>query len=215
MIGLALSSFAQTLPKKDTLSSPLPEDIQALKTAYKLAEYGYKNDAASALVEAAIIINANPTREMELGDKSTESKEISPENGVCFDPKQLIADAKDLAGRDKELLAYIGKVEKTIGKSKRGAICGPFVKTSLILPFATDQYYVKFAGGRKANVILEGTDISDLDLYVYDENENLIDYDNDSTSDCAVSFTPRWDGFFIIYVVNNGILPNPYLLATN
>ena len=211
----ALSLFAQTLPPKDTLSSPIPEDIQALRTAFKLAEYGYKNDAASALVEAAIIINANQTQELEVGAGSTESRDIAPNSGVSFDPKQLIADAKEMAGRDKELQAYITKVEKTIGKAKRGAIGGPFIKTSMVLPFATDKYFVRFAGQRKANVILEGTDISDLDLYVYDENENLICYDDDYTSECAVSFTPRWDGYFIICVVNNAILPNPYLLCTN
>ena len=215
VLSLSFTLFAQTRPQKDTLSSPIPEEMQALRTASSLAMYGYKNESASALVEAAIIFNSISTQEMEVKDGSAPTREIQPGSGVSFDPKQLIADAKDLAGRDKELLAYINKVEKTIGKAKRGAIGGPLVKTSMVLTLSTDQYFAKFAGGRKATVVLEGTDVSDLDLYVYDENENLICYDDDATSECAVTFTPRWDGYFIIQVVNCGLIPNPYLLCTN
>ena len=54
-----------------------------------------------------------------------------------------------------------------------------------------------------------------LMIYIYDENENLITYDDDATSECAVSFNPRWTGYFIIAIVNNGLIPNPYLLCTN
>jgi hypothetical protein len=208
--------FAQERPQKDTLSSPIPEELQALRTASSLAMYGYKNESASALVEAAKIFNSVPTQEMEVREDSSPTREITPGIGLSFDPKQLIADAKEMAGRDKELLAYIKKVEKTIGRAKRGAIGGPVIKTSMVLTLSTDRYLVKFAGGRKASVILEASsDISDLDLYIYDENENLICYDDDASSECALTFTPRRDGYFIIAIVNNGLLPNPYLLCTN
>lgn len=215
VLAVSATLFAQERPPKDTLSTPLPEEMQALRTASSLAMYGYKNESASALVEAAKIFNSIPTQEMEVREGSSPTREITPGSGVSFDPKQLIADAKGMAGRDKELLAYINKVEKTIGRAKRGAIGGPVIKTSMVLTLSTDQYIVKFEGRRKANVILEGTDISDLDLYIYDENDNLICYDDDATSECALTFTPYWDGYFIIAIVNNGLLPNPYLLCTN
>ena len=213
---VSLALFAQTRPEKDPESTPIPEDMQALRTASSLAMYGYKNESASALVEAAKIFNSIPTQEMEVREDSTPTHEITPGSGVSFDPKQLIADAKEMAGRDKELIKYIEKVEKTIGKAKRGAVGGPFIKTSIVLTLSTDRYLVKFEGKRKANVLLEATnEISDLDLYIYDENENLVCYDDDASSECALSFTPRRDGYFIIVVVNNGLLPNPYLLCTN
>ena len=215
LLAVTFSLFAQERPQKDTLSSPIPEEMQALRTASSLAMYGYKNESASALVEAAKIFNSIPTQEMAVREDSTPTREIAPGSGVSFDPKQLIADAKEMAGRDKELTKYIEKVEKTIGKAKRGAVGGPVIKTSMVLTLSTDQYLVKFEGGRKATVVVEATDVSDVDLYVYDENENLITYDDDATSECAVSFTPRWTGYFIIAIVNNGLIPNPYLLCTN
>ncbi len=216
LLAVSFSLFAQARPQKDTLSTPIPEELQALRTASSLAMYGYKNESASALVEAAKIFNSIPTQEMTVREGSSPTREITPDSGVSFDPKQLIADAKEMAGRDKELTKYIEKVEKTIGKAKRGAVGGPVIKTSMVLTFSTDRYIIKFEGQRKANVLLEASsDISDLDLYIYDENENLIRYDDDASSECALSFTPRRDGYFIIEIVNNGLLPNPYLLCTN
>ena len=213
---VSLALFAQTLPQKDTTDTPIPEELQAIRTASSLAMYGYKNESASALVEAAKIFNSIHPQEMVVREDSTPTREITPGSGVSFDPKQLIADAKEMAGRDKELTKYIQKVEKTLGKAKRGAIGGPVLKTSIVLTLSTDRYIVKFAGKRKANIILEATnEISDLDLYIYDEYENLVCYDNDASSECALSFTPRRDSYFIICVVNNGLLPNPYLLCTN
>lgn len=212
---VSCSLFAQARAQTDTMSAPIPEEIQAIRTASSLAMYGYKYESASALVEAAKIFNSVPTQEMIIGEGSSETNEITPGSGVSFDPRQLIADAKEMAGKDKELKKYIQKVEKTIGRSKRGAVDGPFIKTSMVLPFAKDRYYVKFAGGRKATVFLEGTDLTDLNLYVYDSNNNLICRDTGPSSECSLYFTPYWDDFFIIVVVNTDILPNPYLLLTN
>ena len=214
-LAASVSLFAQTRPQKDTTATPIPEDLQALRTASALAMYGYKNESASALTEAAVIFNSIPTQEMEVREDSSPTREIEPGSGVSFDPKQLIADAKEMAGRDKELQAYIQKVEKKIGGAKRGAVGGPIIKTSMVLPLDTDVYYVKFVGGRSAVIEVEGTDLSDLDLYVFDENGNLIDYDDDATSECIVSFNPRWTGYFTIKIENCGLLPNPYLLCTN
>jgi hypothetical protein len=41
---ISLALFAQTRPQKDTTSAPIPEEIQALRTASSLARYGYKNE---------------------------------------------------------------------------------------------------------------------------------------------------------------------------
>ena len=217
LLAATVVSFAQTRPQKDTLSAPIPEDIQVLQTAASLARYGYKNNAASALTEAALLFDSVKTQEMVVKEGSSETRAVTPESGISFDPKQLITDAKGMAGKDKELMKYIQKVEKKIGKGKtRGAIGGPVVKTGLVMTLSEDQWIVKFKGGSKAVVTLLATeDISDLDLYVYDEYDNLIGYDNDATSQCVVSFTPRWDGYFYIVVENTGLLPNPYMICTN
>ena len=215
-LAVAASLFAQERPQKDTEATPLPEDLQALHTASALAIYGYKNGSASALVEAAKIFASTPTQEMEVTAGSTPTQEIPAGIGFSNDPKQLIADAKELAGKDKQMQKYIKKVEKSLGEVTRGAIGGPTLTGSLISSYGTDRYRIKFAGGRRANVILEATNqISDLDLYIYDDNGNLICYDDSSSSEASLSFTPRRDSYFVITIVNCGILPNGYVVATN
>jgi hypothetical protein len=79
----------------------------------------------------------------------------------------------------------------------------------------TDVYTMRFQGGEDATIILSGDGDTDLDLYVYDENDNLIGYDDDGTDDCVVSFTPRWTGNFKIKVKNLGDTYNSYTLITN
>jgi hypothetical protein len=77
---------------------------------------------------------------------------------------------------------------------------------------ATDVYTVTFRGGERATVTVRGDGDTDLDLYVYDENGNLIVKDDDHTDNCVVSFTPKWTGPFKIRVVNRGNVYNQYTI---
>ena len=53
------------------------------------------------------------------------------------------------------------------------------------------------------------------EIYVYDNNGNLIDSDTDYTDNCVCTWTPRWTGNFRIRVVNRGNVYNQYILRTN
>ena len=79
----------------------------------------------------------------------------------------------------------------------------------------TDVYDVYFQRGTEAEVAVIGDGDTDLDLYVYDENGNLIEYDTRIGDDCYVSWTPKWSGHFKIKVKNLGNESNCYLLMTN
>ena len=57
--------------------------------------------------------------------------------------------------------------------------------------------------------------LSLLGLYVYDNNGNLIDKDDDYTDNCVCTWTPRWTGNFRIKIVNRGSVYNRYVLRTN
>jgi hypothetical protein len=66
-----------------------------------------------------------------------------------------------------------------------------------------------------AVITVIGDGDTDLDLYVYDENGNLIEHDADYTDDCVVTFTPKWTGNFKIKIVNRGRVYNSYVIRTN
>ena len=73
-----------------------------------------------------------------------------------------------------------------------------------------DVYTLTFRAGERACILVSGDGDTDLDLYVYDENGNLVASDTDSGDKCAAVWTPRWTGRFTIKVKNLGDVYNEY-----
>jgi hypothetical protein len=66
-----------------------------------------------------------------------------------------------------------------------------------------------------AEIVVVGDGDTDLDLYVYDANGNLIEYDEDYSDDCCVSWVPLWTGAYTIRAVNRGRVYNRFTITTN
>lgn len=79
----------------------------------------------------------------------------------------------------------------------------------------TTYYYVDFYAGELAQVGLIGDGDTDLDLYVYDENGNLIASDTAYGDVCYCEWVPLWTGTFRIEVVNLGSVYNIFDIETN
>jgi hypothetical protein len=67
-----------------------------------------------------------------------------------------------------------------------------------------------FRAGQSRTVIVEGDHDTDLDCFLYDENGNEVDRDDDYTDTCVLGVTPRWTGEFSLVVVNYGHVYNAY-----
>ena len=109
----------------------------------------------------------------------------------------------------------IGAVLAGGSAAQAGAVGGPKSRVTAVGAFADDRFEARFAAGELALVLVKGDGGTDLDLYVYDENGNLVASDTDDTDACVVSWVPRWTGRFIIRVVNRGAAPNIYAIQTN
>jgi hypothetical protein len=70
-----------------------------------------------------------------------------------------------------------------------------------------DHYDVTFEGDITYHIYVAPVDPrADFDLYVFDENENLIDSDDDVDSDALCVVTPRWTGpFDIVVACDSGV----------
>jgi hypothetical protein len=199
--------------KEGEITAPAPS-MQTIILAGQLAKYGYENNSATALIQAA---------ELYLRAGATDFKPVSAEKGqgaattkdeyISHDAKQILTDARTLAEGDAVLLAMIEKVEKA--KPSRGAVGGPKRGEFRVLANTTDTYTVKFYANETATVVVSGDGDTDLDLFVFDENGNLIGKDVDYSDDCIVTWNPRWTGNFVIKVVNRGNVYNHYFIATN
>ncbi len=82
-----------------------------------------------------------------------------------------------------------------------------------VAAYSTDSFYVTFRGYEDAAVVISGDGDTDLDLFVYDANGNLIGSDTDGSDDCVVRFMPFWTGTFRIEVRNLGCVYNQYEIA--
>ena len=96
-----------------------------------------------------------------------------------------------------------------------GATEGPQVASTQVMAQSTDTFTTSFRGNELASIAISGDGDTDLDLYVYDENGNLIASDLGSTDQAVVSFTPAWTGPFRIEVKNRGYVYNNYAIVTN
>lgn len=185
--------------------------------AMELAAYGYENESASALIEAANILMTIPTEELvvEREEKETAEAEAKDEKPAVT-VEQLLLDAAEFGACPAAIEAAQARYEAiNASEEARGAVGGAKFVTDRVYSHDYERYYCDFRGGEYAQVTVIGDHDTDLDLYIYDENEHLIAYDDDLTDVCICSFTPSWTGRFYMKVVNRGNVYNNFTLATN
>ena len=83
--------------------------------------------------------------------------------------------------------------------------------------FARDYVDIGFLlNGKETTVVtIRGDGDSDLDCFIYDENGNEADRDDDSTDRCVLTVLPRWTGRFSVRIKNLGGISNRAVLVTN
>lgn len=220
VVALLLTStvLAQEIEKKHSLQGEVSTPLSALRLASGLVKYGYAQQSALPLIQALQIINDNPTQPLK-ADYEGEKTDTAPSEGkstiVSFDHEKVLAEAKKFAEGDETLLMLIEQIELENEGGLRGAVNGPSRTIQSVRGNSTDTYKISFIGEYLAEIAVSGDGDTDLDLYVYDSNGNLIAKDDDYTDDCYVRWVPAWTGKFIVKVVNRGSLYNRYVLLTN
>lgn len=215
-----LGSFAmnaQDIPEKPEVKGEPSTEMSALRLATDLVKYGYAQESALPLIDALNIIIENPTQPLG-SEKEGEAVtvEVTGKNGnITLDFSEIVASAKQFAEGDETLMALLTQVENDAQEPSRGAVNGPKYTVDVVGPGRSDNFNVSFVAGYIAEVALSGDGDTDLDLYVYDSNGNLIASDTDYTDDCYVNWVPAWTGRYIIKVVNRGRVANRYVLMTN
>ena len=214
LLCLALTSLAQDYTneelqdKKRTNSTP--SKVEKIRLIYSLSNYGYENENAISLITAAQILKRWKYR---LPDLTADT---------------LLAYAKKYANGDRDLLSQIKKTEKgtfyqdnscqeIIGKVtiNHGAVGEQKYSLDMINANSTDTYKIKFKENQKAIVRVNGVGLTDLDLYIYDNNGNLISSDTSDSDNCECAWVPQWTGEFTIRIKNRGNMYNLYYMQTN
>lgn len=213
----SFSSFAQDVEPKEAIKGEVSPSLSSLRLAASLVKYGYAQQSALPLIDALQIISENPTQNLSAEIKGeTNAPTTDKKNGkVTLDFAQIATDAKAFAEGDDVLLGLIAQIESDAQSAHRGAVNGPRVGNYVVSGNCYNDFECSFTKGYLAEVGVSGDGDTDLDLYVYDSNGNLIASDTDYSDDCYVNWVPAWTGRFIIRIVNRGSVYNNYVVATN
>ncbi len=218
LIPASFGVMAQTVEDKPEVAGETSESLAAVKLANQILRYGYENKSTLALLDALQIFSENPTQTLNAtreGSIVDETKNDEKKTKVSFDYDSVLADAKAFAEGDPNLLALIDNIDAEAKGSQRGAINGPSRHYDSVNGKSTDTYNISFVAKELAEILVSGDGDTDLDLYVYDSNGNLIAQDTDYSDDCYVRWVPAWTGRYIVKVVNRGPVYNRYVLLTN
>ncbi|GAB6038815.1 hypothetical protein JCM15519_33740 [Fundidesulfovibrio butyratiphilus] len=185
--------------------------VEALAMAAQLIDYGRTHKSALALLTAAQIMKNTPSADAKQA-KATEGEATSQAagKGQVPSPEKLLVEAKAMAKDNPKLLELIEQESKMGGS--RQVVGGPKRILENVKAHTTDVFTLTFRESEPAAAAIIGDGDTDLDLFVYDQNGNLIGKDDDSTSRCLVEWRPRWTGPFKIKVKNNGNVSSDYLL---
>jgi hypothetical protein len=203
----------------DTSSQPISPEIEATQIANGLARYGYATESASALIEAAEILSQIQTQALSASGKKEESSSVSvssPDAKPEFTTARLLEDARKFAAGDQTMLAWANDLEASLKIAKRGAAGGPKWVTDFVNGGgSTVSYSINFRANQLAEVQVLGDGSTDLDLYIIDQNGNIIAADESYDVDCYVRWVPAWTGPFTVIVKNQGRYRNSYVIETN
>jgi hypothetical protein len=199
--------------------NPSAEAVAALGMAHQLAQFGRQHKSPLALLAAAEVIASIPTGKLDAKPKSQADGKAEGAQKKADRPEEtavsLVAEARKLGGSDEQVQALAAKVSEKLAEKSRGAVGGPKRAVTSVQALTTDVYNIPFRGGEVAAIVVSGDGDTDLDLYVYDENGNLIAGDDSYSDDCGVRWIPKWTGPFTIHVRNRGRVYNNYILLTN
>lgn len=216
--ALTLSGMAQTVEDKPEVNGETSESLAAVKLANQILRYGYENQSTLALLDALQIFSENPTQALNAtkqGEAVDETKSEGKKAAVHFDYETVLADAKTFADGDPNLLALIDNIDAEAKGAQRGNINGPSRDYYAVNGNSYLDYTASFVANQLAEVLLSGDGDTDLDLYVYDSNGNLIASDTDYSDDCYVRWVPKWTGRYVIRIVNRGPVYNRFVILTN
>ena len=218
LFAVSFGAIAQTIETKPELKGESSESLAAVRLANDLLRYGYTNQSTLALLDALQIFSENPTQKLNTtreGSVVDESNMEGKKTKVSFDYETVLADAKKFADGDPNLLALIENIDAEAKGSHRGSVNGPSRHYDSVNGESVDTYQISFIANELAEILVSGDGDTDLDLYVYDSNGNLIEKDTDYSDDCYVCWVPKWTGRFIVKIVNRGPVYNRYALLTN
>jgi hypothetical protein len=189
--------------KLDAEDSPLLSAVGRMALSDRLAAYG---DNAADPVALALAAKIRKGVEAQLPN-------VRDVRGDSF--TELLDRAQRLAPSDPTISALIADVRSYRSRDLPMLSAGVKALRSMILGNGQDRIELTFRGAEPAVVYVHVNADIDLDLYVYDEYNNLVCADESVGSEAVCRWRPRWTGSFLVEVRNKNDSRVEYVLTAN
>lgn len=198
---------------KPAAGSTAATPVELMAIADELARFGIESSDPVMLIAAARIKGQlNPTQ-LEATPEANEGEPAGEkDSGIDFSADGLLDRAATMAAGNSSVETLVASARAA---GSRGAVGGPKATIDRVLAGDTDVWPIRYEGNQIAEIAISGDGDTDLDLYVHDENGNLICFDEDYSDQAYCRWAPRWTGTFYIKVKNLGGVYNQYSIATN
>jgi hypothetical protein len=211
ILGSCIALCALAAPQEPNIDrGPAPDTIATaaiaqLRLSDTLADFGERNADPMALIEAAKIRKLLPPPLNAASGETAETRTW----------QTLLARAAQLAGPNPMVAAFIADVRHL--KIRDIPVIPIEIKLlhKQIKHNAADRAEVHFLAGEIAMVYIRPIAAVDLDLFVYDDLNNLICTGGGTGHDSECRWRPRHDGSYLIDVRNNNAAEVEYELAIN
>lgn len=185
--------------------------VELLALSQELYAYGIDARDPLAVIVAARIRQGIDVEERtyEVAEQGGDAEDAEIEFASAAD---MLDEARVLARGDETIAGLIAEVE---ADAARGRVGGPGRDTGWVGARSTTTYNITFRGGERAAVWANGPGRTDLDMYVYDQNGNLICRHIDYSDRMSCFWTPRWTGTFTVQIRNLGNVGVSFNVVTN
>lgn len=113
----------------------------------------------------------------------------------------------------KKLISAIVSIVCLIsGIAVAGDVRGLIYDKDVLVPGEAVNYNLTLKQDQLTQIGVKGDGDGDIDCWLYDENNNLVKEDADSTDTCYLTANPIWTGRFVLRVKNNGRAASIYEL---
>ena len=211
VLGSGVASWVLAAPQEPNIDrSPAADTaetsaIDQLRLSDRLADFGERTADPVALIEAAKIRKLLPPPFNAASNAGADTRTW----------ETLLARAAQLGGSNPTVTVLIADVRRLKGRDIPVIPLQIKLLHKLIHKNGADRAEVHFLAGEIAVVYVKPAGTVDLDLFVYDDLNNLICAGGGSGHEAECRWRPRHDGSFLIDVRNNNSAEVDYELAIN
>lgn len=192
---------------KTKVSRVFMEEARCMSLAHQLVRYGIQHESSLSIIQAIDLYQSYGIHAAK-GPAPVDNNANAISSEYSLDMDSLCKYAALFADGDENLIALLDSYK--VGNT-RGPKNGPSVFYGKKLEaYESATWTFNLNADEPVYIYVGGDGGTDLDVYAYDSDHNLVEKDTNFGDDCLIIFTPKTSDVFSIVVKNEGDFYNVY-----